>query len=339
MPVKASEAAALADLIIQQLDGRAITDDQRNRLAARAAALELVSIRPFWGSLQQDPIHASTYYLAVDGTNPISEPSGPQPLLLRVALASAPASALFPKAILIGRMRPGGGREVVVNAIPFSPEDATAIATFATKVDTAFQPRAHGPQSAITIATSDPAQIAAAFDAFRAIHKNTGANLASFEAPLSACIQGAVRAGWRLGYGAATRIASTQDAAISQGYSRYVVDAPTLEAHIAIYDAIRARRAELALPRAFDYELVNPADPADWLAQMKSSGRPVQLLAAPPTGAEIARHASVTLSITADRADTAEILRDLAHQTAGRWNYLVTAATQITPAAEHLRRT
>jgi len=89
LPLKASESAAVAELIFQQLEGRAITDDQRNRLAVRAASLNLESIRPHFGSLQQDPVHTSTYYLAVDA---ISTAGEERPLLLRLAMASSPSS-------------------------------------------------------------------------------------------------------------------------------------------------------------------------------------------------------------------------------------------------------
>ena len=48
-------------------------------------------------TLAADPVHPSTYYLAIDGRNNES-------LLLHIATASAPTSGVFPGALLIGRM-------------------------------------------------------------------------------------------------------------------------------------------------------------------------------------------------------------------------------------------
>ena len=152
LPLKPSEAAALADLIFQFTEGRPLNDETRNRLNGRLGALEQTSMIPFMGSLQKDPIHASAYYIAVDA---VSE-SGVNPLLLRMALASSPASALFPDPILIGRMRPGGGREIVVNAIPFAASDRQNIRTFADRIDRSFYPRPQGAQSAISVAVQRP---------------------------------------------------------------------------------------------------------------------------------------------------------------------------------------
>lgn len=176
LPLKASEAAAVADVIFQQLEGKSLTAEQRQRVSARAAGLGVTSLSIYWGSLQQDPVHSSTYYVAADG---LSGPT-PQPLLLRMALASAPASGLFPKAILIGRMRPGGGREIVVNAIPFSSHDSAAIRTYAEQVDKEFLPRPQGAQSAVATGNRHPeVSLPAAFEAFRQLLKTTGLNFAS----------------------------------------------------------------------------------------------------------------------------------------------------------------
>lgn len=176
LPVKASEAAALADLIFQMAEGRALTDELRQRIGHRAAALELQTLEAYPGSLQRDPTHQSVYYVAVDGKADGTTHS----LLLRLALASSPATALFNDAFLIGRMRPGGGREIVVNGIPFSSWDSAAIGTYARQVDTSFLPRPQGSQSAIAVGNRHPEiSLPAAFEAFRAIYKKTGINLAS----------------------------------------------------------------------------------------------------------------------------------------------------------------
>ena len=174
LPMKASEAAALADLIFQATEGKSFSDEARKRIPARAASLGLTTLKPHWGSLAQDPIHASTWYMAVD-TSP-----GAGSYLLRMALASSPSSGLFPNSILIGRMRPGGAREVVVNAIPFSSYDSAAIRTIATEVDRAFLPRPQAALPAIAVGNRHPeVSLPAAFDAFGRILKSTGVNMAS----------------------------------------------------------------------------------------------------------------------------------------------------------------
>ena len=134
LPVKAGEAAVLAELIFEHTGERALNDGLRSRLAGRIAALGLVSMQPFPGSLQRDPIHPATFYMVV-------EPAAAPPVLLRLALASSPSSGLFPNAQLIGRMRTDSGREVVVNAIRFHGTNREPIQTFATQVDRAFLPR------------------------------------------------------------------------------------------------------------------------------------------------------------------------------------------------------
>jgi hypothetical protein len=176
LPLRPNEAAALADLIFQGAAGRMLNDDLRNRLHGQAATLGFASIRAYFGSLERDPVHSASFYLAVDGLSG----ARPEPLLLHLAPASAPASALFQNPMLIGRMRPGGGREVVVNAIPFSSRDHAAIATYVQQVGKAFLPRPQGAQPAIATGNRHPEiSLPAAFQAFRTIHKTTGLNLAS----------------------------------------------------------------------------------------------------------------------------------------------------------------
>lgn len=177
LPLKANEAAALADLIFRQVEGKPLTGDLRNRFAARLPSLALKTFTPFPGSLQQDPIHPSTYYIAIDAGGAQQRSAA---LLLRIALASSPASGLFPGAMLIGRMRPGAGREIVINAIPFDSSDHANIRTFAERVDRAFLPRPQGAQPAIAAGNRHPEiSLPAVFQGFRDILRSTGLNLAS----------------------------------------------------------------------------------------------------------------------------------------------------------------
>jgi hypothetical protein len=229
LPLRPSEAGDLANLILQYAEGKPLNDDLRNRIGVRAAALGLETIRPYLGSLERDPVHRSTYFVAVDGQDA-------QPLLLHIALATSPTNAIFPKALLIGRMRQVNGPELVVNATRFGPADREQLYRFATQVNQAFLPRPQGGQAAIAVGNRHPEiSLPAAFDAFRTIFKRTGRNLASTvqlsatretttddaiasrdgETPTAAghtrvSIRGlyhaglwaAIRAGWREGYNA-----------------------------------------------------------------------------------------------------------------------------------------
>jgi hypothetical protein len=121
LPLKANEAAALADLVYRQLEGQPLTADLRSQFRASLPQLGLETFTPFPGSLAQDPIHPSTYYLAIDTVG--------TPMLLRIAPASSPDAEVFPDAVLIGRLRPGGGREIVIEALPFPVADHDSVRT------------------------------------------------------------------------------------------------------------------------------------------------------------------------------------------------------------------
>jgi hypothetical protein len=143
----------------------------RNRLAGRANQIKFESLTPYLGSLDKDPVHPSSYYVAVDSASP---------LLLHIALSAAPTGSLYPKSLLIGRMRTGRGREIVINAVPFAATDRENVRKYAEQVDRKFLPRPQGPQAAIAVGNRHPEiSLPAAFEAFRGILKNRSVNLAS----------------------------------------------------------------------------------------------------------------------------------------------------------------
>jgi hypothetical protein len=192
LPIRAPEAAQLGVLILEHAGERPIVQDVRNRIASRAVVLKLGGITPYFGSLERDPIHPSAIYLAVDGI-------GGQPLLLRIAPNATPASGLFPKAILIGRVPGPGGMELVLNAVPFSHRDGTPIRTFATKVNKAFQPRPSGSRSGIIVESAHPEAVyPEALAAFRTILVERNLNMAGF-VDQQAGMWAAIRFGWREG--------------------------------------------------------------------------------------------------------------------------------------------
>ena len=203
LPLRPSEAAELAILIFEQAERKPLNDEVRNRLAARAAVLHLETVAPYFGSLVRDPVHPSSYYLAVDAGRG-------EPLLLHLAPATAPTSSIFYKPLLIGRMRRPNGPEIVVNALPFGPSDHENLEKFVSQIGAAFLPRPQGLRAAIAVSGALPA----AFDAFRAILKRSGKNLAATSADPAvpgrdfyyAGLCAAIRAGWREGYSAGIQL-------------------------------------------------------------------------------------------------------------------------------------
>lgn len=194
-PVAPAEAAELARLILAQAERRKLDADVRARIAARAGALRLERIRPHFGSLARDPVHHSSYYLAVDGDEGSSQ-------LLHFAPASAPTSSVFRKPLLVGRSHQPGGAEIVINSIPFGPGDQQNIEKFVSALDAAFLPKPGASHSEIR------ATAPAAFAGFQAIWKTRGKNLAALAldgdvgpaAFYYAGLWGAIRSGWREGY-------------------------------------------------------------------------------------------------------------------------------------------
>lgn len=318
LPVRPGEAAAVAELVIRHLSIRRLSEGTRNRLSGEVATLGLTSIRPYFGSLESDPVHRDVYYLYVDG---LLE-SQPEPFLLRLAAASSPASALFPGAILIGRMQPRPGPEIVVNAIRLTPYGASggvsAIDTYVQKIARTFLPRPQGTLPSITVPCGfSEASILAAFTAFRSIFRETGINMAAplsvsarqaepgaVERAYTVAVSAALRAGWREGYTAelngldANAPDGCKDLVRSaSGYSKFGINLrlsasdssfiSALEAAAALVDLIRSVKAASPANRMFDIELNLAGSPAPTtpeemlfcLQWMKSRGQPVQFVA------------------------------------------------------------
>jgi hypothetical protein len=363
LPLRPSEAALLGNLILDHAERKPLTDEVRNRLAARASVLQLETIRPYFGSLERDPVHPSAYYLAVDA-------AGEEPWLLYLALATAPTSSIFYKPLLIGRTRRANGPEMVINAIPFGPSQVDELEKFAGHINAAFLPRPQGTRTAIAAPPSP-----AAFDAFRTILKRTGKNLAAIcvpaESPIrdayAAGLWAAIRAGWREGYTAGIEIpvgAESLDSAkdaIRQAaaFSAFTIDASSIVIE-QLHEFIRQTRSVQKAGKSFDLEVsfegANRATTADDLASclagLRDHGHAPQLVS--PHLAEtaqvvrqleelgpMARQFQCTLSIRG-RADFDEnILRQIARATAGRLHYKLTGelaerAGFINFIAEHL---
>ena len=82
LPLRPPEAAEVANLVFTLAERKPLNDEVRGRVASRLAAMRLESLRVYPGSLNRDPVHHSTYYLAADGQNG-------EALLLHMAAATA----------------------------------------------------------------------------------------------------------------------------------------------------------------------------------------------------------------------------------------------------------
>ncbi|HEY2012702.1 MAG TPA: hypothetical protein VGH38_04335, partial [Bryobacteraceae bacterium] len=215
----------------------------------------------------------SAYYLAVDGAQG-------EPLLLYLALATAPTSSIFYKPLLIGRTRRANGPEMVINAIPFSPSDHENLAKFAATIDAAFLPRPQGSRTAITVSSALPQTgLPAAFEVFRAVMKRTGKNLAATGVPSTgvlandvyfAGLWAAIRAGWRDGYSAAIDIpvaADTLDSARETIRASSVFSVFSVDASRRFDERADSRNpspwSELAVAERFEQSL--PAEERAWI--------------------------------------------------------------------------
>lgn len=337
LPLRPSEATELANLIFEHAERKPLTDELRNRIAARASVLKLETITPWFGSLERDPVHPSAYYLAVDG------PDSAQ--LLYLAPATAPTSSIYQGPLLIGRMRRLNGPEMVINAIPFGPSDRQNVETFAARINSAFYPQPQGARASVTVEGDHPA----AFRVFRAIHKRTGKNVAAVAGDYHGAMWAAIRAGWRAGYCAAAEVSGESSQA---AYSRYSITVPPAEAgwksaEVA-HEQIRRSRVALKISRSFDFELVfdPPAGPDALraaLAYLREGAHAPQLVGGvtspdPDAIAEIAaiaRTFQVTLSFHY-RGESAESVQAIARATAGRVNIRVNTPGEAEFVAEQV---
>ena len=323
LPVRPPEAAELARLIFLQAEGKRLSDDLRGRIASRAAQLRLETIRPYCGSLSREPIHHSTYYLAVDGV-------GGVPLLLHMAPPAAPTSGIFEKPLLIGRLA-----DVVINAVPFGPADRGNISAFVSRVDSAFTPRPQGTQPAIAV----PAATPETFEAFRSVLRRTGKNLAATCAvDFETAEWAAIRAGWREGYSAA--------GAGHPGFTHFASEAAPEEA-ARLHEQFRQARAAAKITRPFDFELsfaalqwpTSPTDLRRALETLKDLGHPAQWvepqlfsLARLEELAAVARQYQCGISISGAGGHDPATLETIARATTGRFFYKVCTHTDD-PAA------
>jgi hypothetical protein len=171
----ADEVAAIAERILSQAEGRPLDDHVRERIARGLGALRLANLRPYVGSLEEDPACPSNYYLAADGR----AAGGGMPILLHLAPGSARISRLFPRRMAAERVE-ARGKEIVAEVVPFASCDHENIRVFAERINPAFLPRPQGSQPAVAAGNRHPEiSLPAVFEAYRAIWEKRHVNLAS----------------------------------------------------------------------------------------------------------------------------------------------------------------
>lgn len=327
LPLRPNEAAEVASLIFEQAERNALTDEIRNRIAARASCLKLETLAPYFGSLARDPVHPSAYYLAVDGADAA-------PLLLYMAVGAAPGSGIFHKPLLIGRMRPMNGPEFVIDATPFGRRDHDNIELFAAKIDTAFLPRPQGSRASIAVASDFPG----AFDTFRAIHRRTGKNLAAVSGDYHTGVWAAIRAGWRHEYSAVVEISlnrTTENVRETLAFTRFAVDVsrvelwePALKAAESEHEEIRQARALLKSGSGFEFEVglgnIGAAGLECCLESLKTRGHMPQFVTVAAEGdmnplAAVARMHNVTMGFRFC-GEAAGVVESIGKATEGRFN-------------------
>ena len=176
LPVRLSEAAALVDCVAECQNGEPFGEQTRARLEARLGGLGLASLEPYAASLEADPAQPSAWTLAADALGG----ARPAPLLLSVAPSSSAPPAGYEGLHELGRMRPHGGREMTIYAIPFAPSDRANIETFVQRTGGVFAPRPQRSLPAIATGNRHPEiSLPAAFRAFRSILKARQLNVAS----------------------------------------------------------------------------------------------------------------------------------------------------------------
>jgi len=171
----ADEVAAIAERILRHVDGKPLDGHTRGQIARDLSALQLSSLQPCVGSLEEDPACPSNYYLAADGRAKDSR----TPVLLHLAPGSERINRLFPKRIAAERVQ-AGGQEIVTEVVPFASSDHENIRVFAERINPAFLPRPQGALPAIAAGNRHPEiSLPAVFEAYRVILERMHVNMAS----------------------------------------------------------------------------------------------------------------------------------------------------------------
>jgi len=170
------EILALAEQVLSTAGGAKLTDQARARFQSELAKRSFSSLRPYAGSLEQDPAKPAYYYLAIDAI----DGNTVQPLLLHLASGRTIGAGRFTNPLWEESLRLSRGREVGLRAYSFSPQDQDSVGKFARGIAPVFLPRPQRELPAIATGNRHPEiSLPAAFAAFGTIQEKFGANWAS----------------------------------------------------------------------------------------------------------------------------------------------------------------
>ena len=172
---KTNEATQIASAICQRTKDQPVDSKLREQLGNDLSSLGLTSLKPYTGSLANDPAHPSNCYLAVDA---LAEGKS-TPLLMHLAVEPMSAGKLMAEPVRTEHIS-AGGTDVVVSFIPFGSHDHENIRKFAEQIDRAFLPRPQRSQPAVAAGNRHPEiSLPAVFDAYRKILDKLHVNMAS----------------------------------------------------------------------------------------------------------------------------------------------------------------
>ena len=182
--------------------------------------------------------------------------AGSEPLLLHMALATAPTSSIYHKPLLICRMRRTNGPEIVINAIPFGPGDharrRNLRRTHQLRLLSAASRRAHHHHGRRGLCRG--------LRHLPRLQKRTGKNFAAFSGDYHAALCAAIRAGWRTAYTVGRpdcrwRHSDSPKASAAMP-SRFTATMEGLErVPSAVYQQIRQARAAAKITRALRFRV------------------------------------------------------------------------------------
>jgi hypothetical protein len=173
---KSGELLALAEQALGLAESGKLTDEARAQLAADWAKREFATVRPYAGSVVEDPAQPGLCYLAADAL----DGNAVRPILLMFHSGRLDTPERFGDPILAMHAHLPGGRQVGLRGYAFSSYDHDAISKFAREVAPGFLPRPQRALPAIATGNRHPEiSLPAAFAAFATIHEKFGANWAS----------------------------------------------------------------------------------------------------------------------------------------------------------------
>jgi len=174
--LKQEELVKLAEVVSAAAGGGKVSAETRQRLTSELAGKTFASMHIYPGSVEQDPVDSSRYYIAVDGL----DAGAAQPLLLQFSAADSTVPNRFGEPVWQGELPQAQGNPIAAKAYSFGSRDYDAISTFAEEVAPLFLPRPQRSLPAIAAGNRHPEiSLPAVFSAYGTILERFGQSWAS----------------------------------------------------------------------------------------------------------------------------------------------------------------